>query len=82
MILITFILSYPKYYLLVAICERGCSVAQSCSALFNPMDCSPPAPLLMELSRQAYWSVLPFPTPGDLPDPGIKPPSLASHALV
>ena len=27
----------------------------------------------MEFSRQEYWSGLPFPTPGDLPDPGIKP---------
>jgi len=26
----------------------------------------------MEFSRQEYWSGLPFPTPGDLPDPGIK----------
>ena len=31
----------------------------------------------MEFSRQEYWSVLPFPAPGDLPDPGIKPMSLA-----
>ena len=31
------------------------------------------APLSMELSRQEYWSGLPFPTPGDLPNPGIKP---------
>ena len=30
------------------------------------------APLSMEFSRQEYWSVLPFPYPGDLPDPGIK----------
>ena len=30
----------------------------------------------MGLSRQAYWSGLPFPFPGDLPDPGIKPVSL------
>ena len=36
------------------------------------------APLSMGLSRQEYWSGLPFPTPGDLPDPGIKPMSLAS----
>ena len=27
----------------------------------------------MEFSRQEYWSGLPFPSPGDLPDPGIKP---------
>ena len=31
------------------------------------------APLFMEFSRQEYWSGLPFPSPGDLPDPGIKP---------
>ena len=36
-------------------------------------------PLSMEFSRQEYWNGLPFPTPGDLPDPGIKPrlPALA-----
>ena len=31
------------------------------------------APLSMGFSRQEYWSQLPFPSPGDLPDPGIKP---------
>ena len=31
------------------------------------------APPSMEFSRQEYWSGLPFPSPGDLPDPGIKP---------
>ena len=31
------------------------------------------APLSMEYSRQEYWTGLPFPTPGNLPDPGIKP---------
>ena len=35
------------------------------------------APLSMGFSRQQYWSGLPFPSPGDLPDPGIKPRSLA-----
>ena len=35
----------------------------------------------MEFSRQEYLSGLPFPPPGDLPDPGIKPVSLASPAL-
>ena len=35
----------------------------------------------MEFSRQEYWSRLPFPTPGDRPDPGIKPTFLASPAL-
>ena len=40
------------------------------------------APLSMGFSRQEFWSGLPFPSPGDLPDPGIKPTSLASSALV
>ena len=37
------------------------------------------APLSMGLFRQEYWSWLPFPSPGDLPDPGIEPvfPALA-----
>ena len=34
----------------------------------------------MEFSRQEYWSVLPFPPPEDLPDPGIKPMSPALQA--
>ena len=41
------------------------------------------APLSMDFSRQAYWSGLPFPSPGDLPDPGIKSrsPALQADAL-
>ena len=38
-------------------------------------------PVSMGFSRQEYWSQLSFPPPGDLPDPGIKPVSLASPAL-
>ena len=38
------------------------------------------APLSMGLSGQEYWSGLPFPTPGDLPNPGIKPGSPALQA--
>ena len=40
------------------------------------------APKSMEFSRQEYWSGLPFPTPGDLPDPEIEPMSLASCVLL
>ena len=39
------------------------------------------APLSMEFSRQEYWSGLPFPPSGGLPDSRIKPMSLASRAL-
>ena len=35
---------------------------------------------VMEFSRQEYWNGLLFPTPGDIPDPGIEPTSLASLA--
>ena len=38
------------------------------------------APLSMEFSRQEYWSGLPFPSPGNLPDPGIEPGSPALKA--
>ena len=54
-------------------------VTQSCLTLYNPMDCQ--TPLSMELSRQEDWSGLPFPSSGDLPDPGIKPTSPVTPAL-
>ena len=38
------------------------------------------APLSVEFSRQEYWSALPFSSPGDLTDPGIKPGSCALQA--
>ena len=39
------------------------------------------APLSMGFHRQEYWSRVPFPPPGDLPDPGIQPAYLTSSAL-
>ena len=48
-------------------------VAQSGPTVCNPMDYSPPGSLSMESSRQKYWSGLPFPSPGDIPHPGIEP---------
>ena len=39
------------------------------------------APLSMGFPRQAYWNGLPFPSPGDLPNPGIKPRSLMSTCI-
>ena len=50
----------------------------SCVQLFvTPWTVVHQAPLSMVFFRQEYWSGLPFPTPGDLPDPGIKPMSSA-----
>ena len=48
---------------------RVCSVV---SNFMTPWTIAGQASLSMEFSRQAYWSELPFPTPGDLPDPGIQ----------
>ena len=54
----------------------------SCVRLFaTPGTVAHQAPLSMEFSRQEYWSGLPFPTPGDLPDPRIEPASLMSPTL-
>ena len=60
---------------------RACLVTQSCLTLCNPVDCiTCQAPLSMGFSRQEYWKGLPFPSPGNLLDPGIKPRSLALQA--
>ena len=56
-------------------------VTQLCLTLCDPMDYSSQAPLPMKFFRQEYWRRVPLPTPGDLPDPGIEPKSLASPAL-
>ena len=49
--------------------------------LATPWTVARQAFLSMEFPRQEYWSGLPFPSPGDLPNPGIKPTSPASLAL-
>ena len=48
---------------------------QSCLILCDPKDCSPAGSSLHRFSRQEYWSGLPCPPPGELPNPGIKPKS-------
>ena len=54
----------------------------SCVRLFvTPWTVAHQAPLSTEFSRQEYWNQLPFPPPGDFPDPGIEPVSLVSSAL-
>ena len=52
-------------------------VAKLCPTLVTPWTAAHQAPLCMELSRQESWSGLPFPSPGDPPNPGIKPGSCA-----
>ena len=56
----------------------GGLVAKLCPTLCDPMDCSLPGSSV-RFPRQEYWSGLPFPSPRDLPHPGIKPTSPASQ---
>ena len=53
----------------------GCSglVLKSCPTLPTPWTVAHQAPLSMGFPKQEYWSRLPFPSSGDLPNPGIEP---------
>ena len=51
----------------------GGLVTKSCLTLETLWTVAHQAPLSMGFPRQEYWSELPFPSPGDLPDPGIEP---------
>ena len=59
---------------------RACSVAKSGLTLCDPTDGSPP--LSMVFSRQEYRSGLPFPSAGDLPDPGIESSLLGGRQII
>ena len=56
-----------------------CSATQSCPTICSPTNCHLPSSSVHGISRQDSWSGLPFPTPTDLPRPGIEP---ASPALL
>ena len=60
--------------------HSGGLIAKSCPTLTTPWTVASHAPLSMGFSRQGYWSGLPFPSPGDLPDSGTEPGSLALQA--
>ena len=59
-------------------------VAQCVRLFVTPWTVAHQAPLSMGFSRQDYWSGLPFPSPGDLPDAGIEPgsPTLQAYSLL
>ena len=58
-------------------CTKSSSRVQLCS---TPWSVAHQALLSMEFSRKEYWSRLPYPTLGDLPNPGVEPESLTSPA--
>jgi len=72
----------PLSAVLPCVCMCVCVCALSCSVVSNsfatPWTVARQAPLSMGFPRQEYWSGLPFPSPGDPPDPGIE---FASPAL-
>ena len=57
----------------VCVCMHACSVTSD--------SVTHQAPLFTEFPRQEYWSGLPFPSPGDLPNPGIRPTFPVAPAL-
>ena len=59
--------------------KHVCSVSRSYPTIYNPLETTAQeAPLCMGYSWQEYWSMLPFPPPGDLPSPRIEPMSHVS----
>ena len=71
--LLKMLLSFHMCYML------SCSVM---SDSVTPWTVACQIPLCMEFSRQEYWSGLPFPSPGDLPDPGTEPASPALQVIL
>ena len=73
-------LELEQIQLCVCVCVL---VAQSCPTLATLWTVARQAPPSTEFSRQEYWSRLPFPSAGDLPDPGIEPrsPALLADSL-
>ena len=65
-------------YMSICICISKCYLLRHVRLFAPPWTVAHPATLSMEFSRQEYWSELPFRSPGNLPNPGIK---LGSPAL-
>ena len=75
-------LSYSTYRTSVCLCVSMCVCVFGRVQFFvAPWTVAQQVPLPVEFSTQGYWSRLPFPTPGALPDLGIEPTSLVSPVL-
>ena len=74
---------FPVCLLTQGVCPLGVLVVESCLMLCDPWTVAHEAPLSMGFPRQGYWRGLPFPSPGDAPDPGIEPgsPTLQAGSL-
>ena len=69
-----------RFYIKATEQYTGVFVPKSCLTIVTPWTVARQVPLSMGFSRQEHWSGLLFPSPGDLPDPGIKPRSPALQA--
>ena len=75
------VLTFISVCACVCVCVCVCDlVAKSCLTLVTPWTATCQAPLFMGFSRQEYWSGLPFPSPEDLPIPGMEPGSSVLQA--
>ena len=68
---------YRKSTCIVAVVVLVEPLSRVVSDSGNPMDCSPSCSSIHGISRKEGWNRLPFPSPADLPDPGIEPRSPA-----
>ena len=70
--------------MLELVCQCVVLITQSCQLFVTQWTAACQAPLSMDISRQEYWSGLPFPSAGDLSDPGIKlrSPALQENSLL
>ena len=64
------------------ICNGNMCVPNHVRLFATPWTVAHKAPLPMGFPRQEYWSALPFPSPGDLPDPGTKPSLIACVSCI
>ena len=74
-VLLTDVSQGPMKALATQMLACACSVAKQCPNFVTPWTIAHQAPLSMAFPRQEYWSGLPFPSAGDLPDPVIEPES-------
>ena len=74
------ILVYLQFSILTESKYCCCLVTKLCPTLLPPHGLQPSGSSIHEIPRQEYWSGLPFPSPGDFPDSGIEPMSLALQA--
>ena len=74
-------IEFVTILLLVYVLFLAAKYAKSCPTFATLWTINLQVPLSMRLPKRDYWSGLPFPSPGDLPGPGIEPVSLTSPAL-